>query len=117
VLRLRRSVGTAFLSGCSSDVEAVLVEGALRCGRGGTASSACFGCGVAAGADAGGVACTACFGWGFAAFGLGAIAWSACFGWGLLAGCVGAAGVASVDDVEADGGIVMAGFFAAGACF
>jgi hypothetical protein len=98
-LRLRRSAGTAFVSVCSVVVTIVLVDGAFRCGRGDAAFSACVGCDLPAlGADADGVASTACF------------------DGGLLTVCGGAAGVASADGVEA-GGIVMAGFFAAGACF
>ena len=48
---------------------------------------------------------------------MGEVACSAVFGCGLLTGCVGTAGIDSADEVEAGGGIVMAGFFAAGACF
>jgi hypothetical protein len=62
------------------------------------------------------VASSACFGCGLTAFGVGGVACSVCFDSGRLTGGVGIDGAASADGVEAGGGIVMLGFFAAGAC-
>ena len=108
-----------------TEAAAERVEEGFRCGRGGIASSACFGSGffgsvlATFGADAAVVVRSVSFDGGLAAPLAGAedVACSVCFGCGFAAGVVALDAPVSVDGTVAGAGIVIVGFVAAEAGF